>query len=157
MWRDNTTDWKTIVSDDDILVKYAVDGRDILYTNGDYGSWFPCSIIASDDSDEGQSASLGQQKNRTAGSSYIVRIFFAKVNKRREVPVWHERGIPRIYHHFPRSSIRFFTTPLMSDQHYYYLSSSATTTRSLPPPRPFRHHIGIPDEIFPPQWKNKQQ
>ena len=154
MWRDDTTDWKTLASDDDILVKYAIDGHDLLYTNGDYGSWSPCSIIASDsdDSDEGHNDSWSDQIDRTAGSSYIVRIFFAQVNKRRKVPVWHERGIPRIYHHFPRSSIRFFTTPLMSDQHNY--SSSTAITKS--PSRPFRHHIGIPDEIFPLQWKNKQ-
>jgi hypothetical protein len=31
-WRDDSTDWKTL-SDNDILLKYAMDGSDVRYTN----------------------------------------------------------------------------------------------------------------------------
>jgi SET domain len=39
----------------------------------------------------------------------------------------------------PRSAIRFFDVPGTTD---------------LNQPAAFRHHVGIPDEIFPPQWRN---
>jgi hypothetical protein len=59
--------------------------------------------------------------------SFTVRI----VMRRRHVPVF--------FINYPRQSIHFFHRKNGSDQH---LTSA------------FRHHIGISDELFPPQWRN---
>jgi hypothetical protein len=128
---DNPTDWKSL-SDDDIVTNYAMYGGHVRYTNGKYGYWFPCIVV-------GEDKRRANDNYKEIESSYIVRIFDAKVNRR--LPA-HLRERPRIYRQFPRSSIRFFTRPFMSDQHF---------------PDTFRHHIGIPDEIFPEQWKNRVQ
>jgi hypothetical protein len=42
----------------------------------------------------------------------------------------------------PRSALSFFDKPGRTDMHL---------------PNAFRHMIGIPDEIFPKQWKNREQ
>jgi hypothetical protein len=42
----------------------------------------------------------------------------------------------------PRSALSFFDKPGRTDMHL---------------PNAFRHAIGIPDDIFPKQWKNREQ
>lgn len=69
--------------------------------------------------------------------SYVVRIHQSPFST---IMPWAEAGLPRMLTRYPRSSIHFFRRPYTSAQH----SLSA-----------FRHSIGIPNHIFPPQWKNR--
>jgi len=57
------------------------------------------------------------------------------LNKEERIP----KGQKHIVTHVPRHAIRFTDKIYSSDQHL---------------PNAFRHAIGIPDEIFPEQWKN---
>lgn len=74
--------------------------------------------------------------------SYNVRVFPKPPKSRVPPPLWFEEGLPRFLTNYPRESIRYFTRPDRSDMH---LASA------------FRHHIDIPDEMFPPQWKDRMQ
>jgi hypothetical protein len=183
--RDNATDWR-LLSDEDILEEYALDGSDQMVFDGQnksggglgrgpYGRFFPCSVIAEEDEEDwyhyyyeeedgidvqvmdsasegggngrgaiADSTASGGDKDGLEGRrwirerSYVVRIFPSPFHRR---PRWDARGLPRIYTDFPRSSIRHFTKPGLADQHS---------------PQAFRHHIEIPDEMVPPQWKNRK-
>ena len=73
--------------------------------------------------------------------SYLVQVF-PKPKARTDPPIWHEKGLPHFLTHYPRRSIRYFTRPDRSDMHR---------------DNAFRHHIDIPDEIFPSHWKDRRQ
>jgi len=73
--------------------------------------------------------------------SYIVQVF-PNPKARTQPPLWFQEGLPRFLTNYPRRSIRYFTRPDRSDMH---LASA------------FRHHIDIPDEMFPPQWKDRRR
>jgi len=70
--------------------------------------------------------------------SYTVRIHQAEWKSSRP---WHKNGLPRLLTNYPRESIHYFVKPYASDQHL---------------PGVFRHPIGVRDEIFPEQWKNRK-
>jgi hypothetical protein len=67
---------------------------------------------------------------------YIVRIYQSKIH---ESTSWNDNGGPRFLSSYPRKSIRYFPKPYKSDAHL---------------PSAFRHHIEIPDDIFPAHWKD---
>jgi hypothetical protein len=73
--------------------------------------------------------------------SYIVEVF-PNTKRRGERPLWFEEGLPRFLTKYPRESIRYFPRPNKSDMH---LKSA------------FRHHIDIPNIMFPPQWKDRRR
>jgi hypothetical protein len=54
---------------------------------------------------------------------------------------WEENDVPRLLKNYPRQSIHFFVKPYKSDQHL---------------PSAFRHPIGIPEDMVPPQWKTRK-
>lgn len=124
-----TKGWR-LLSDEQVIARFARDGASqVIKREGDYGSFFPCSVISSSTADEGH-ISKGDSPN---GHSYTVRIFPS---------IFHDlrtRDLPIIYKDYPRSSIQYFTKPGLGDQHLQ---------------NAFRHHIGIPEAMFPSQWKN---
>lgn len=67
--------------------------------------------------------------------SYTVRIHQSDWY---DTTPWEENGLPRLLTNYPRASIHYFVKPYHGDNH---LKSA------------FRHHIGIPDELVPNQWK----
>jgi hypothetical protein len=72
-----------------------------------------------------------------ADGLYTVRInrpFFA------DEVAWDANQLPRILTNYSRDYIHYFVRPYASDQHL---------------PGVFRHEIGIRDDLFPPQWKNR--
>ena len=71
--------------------------------------------------------------------SYVVRIH---QHRRFDRQKWDENNLPRLLTNYPRESIQYFVKPYASDQHL---------------PGVFRHPIGIRDEIFPAQWKNRKE
>jgi len=70
---------------------------------------------------------------------YTVRIH-NRFGKR--PPAWEKNDLPRLLTNFQRESIHYFVKPHTSDQNL---------------PGVFRHPIGIHDELFPEQWKNRKQ
>lgn len=75
--------------------------------------------------------------SESAKDNYTVRIFQASWEY--DTP-WTEKGLPMILTKYPRESIYYFHQQGRSDQFL---------------PRSFRHHLELPDDIFPDQWKNK--
>jgi len=115
-------DWRK-GRDASIISQYGEKGDSFVLPKNGWGQFWPCSIIAKEDS---------------AGSFYTVRIFQSKSLPR---TIWDIRGSPRILTHYPRSSIKYINKPYMSNLHL---------------PNAFRHSIGLRDEIFPEQWKNRK-
>jgi hypothetical protein len=68
--------------------------------------------------------------------TYTVRIHQSQFGD--EQP-WSTHSVPRILIEYPREAIHYIVKPRMSDQHLQGV---------------FRHSIGIPDAMFPEQWKN---
>lgn len=73
---------------------------------GDYedqhdGSYWPCSVIRSEDDD---------------GSTYTVRIL-GPTRGHSHKPTWYKNRLPRFITKYPRESIRYFNGPYKSDQH----------------------------------------
>lgn len=73
------------------------------------------------------------------GLRYTVRIHIAPW-VRKPLPPWHDNRLPRLLTNYSREQIHYFVKPFKSDQHL---------------PNVFRHPLGIPDEMLPPQWRNK--
>uniref|UniRef100_A0A7S1YF34 Uncharacterized protein n=1 Tax=Grammatophora oceanica TaxID=210454 RepID=A0A7S1YF34_9STRA len=68
--------------------------------------------------------------------TYTVKIWPSMWHSK---PNWVKNGLPRFLTNYPQENIHIFHQPYMSDQH---LSEA------------FRHHIGLPDDMIPLQWKN---
>lgn len=77
------------------------------------------------------------QANASA-ATYTVRVWQGLVHN---TAPWVMSHVPLFLTNYPRDSIRYFVSPFEGDQHL---------------PNAFRHFVGIPDDIFPSQWKNKQ-
>jgi hypothetical protein len=75
---------------------------------------------------------------REGDATFLVRIHQSKWHSQQP---WDYYQLPRLLTNYPRNSIQYFVRQYKSDQFL---------------PGAFRHHIGIPDKIFPPQWKNLQ-
>ncbi len=75
-------------------------------------------------------------KKNVEEDRYVVRIVQSSYH---DDTIWEEMKLPRIILNYPRSSIRHLYLPYKSD---IWL------------PGAFRHPIGIPDNLLPPQWKD---
>ena len=90
----NWQEWR----EEDIMAKYAEDGRDHGGGYGtDAGHW-PCSVIREED----------------GGETYTVRVWWSD---RAEEQKWAENDLPRLFTNYPRSSMRLFHKQYHSDQH----------------------------------------
>jgi hypothetical protein len=76
---------------------------------------------------------------KEANDTYVVRIL---QHTQKDKQKWYKNKLPRLLTNYPRESIHYFVRPYASDQHL---------------PGVFRHPIGIRDEIFPAQWKNRKK
>lgn len=75
------------------------------------------------------------KQSEDGSKTYTVRIHQSPFED--EQP-WERYGVPRLVTNYPRAAIHYFVKPNMSDQQ---LDGT------------FRHPIGIPDSMLPPQWK----
>lgn len=115
----------TELSDEEILEEYSSDGSMFVGNYDNHpGGTYWPCSVLYKDNEEDDE------------ESYVVRIHQAPFGT--SMP-WAEKDLPRILTRFPRSSIHFFRTPYAGAQHS---------------PDAFRHSIGIPNHIFPQQWKN---
>ena len=126
---DPYADWKSW-TDEKILEEFADDGEDFVYSelgyidHAEYSHW-PCSVLKEEDVDE---------------ERYTVRIHQSPLDSEvTATTVWKEKHWPRILTNYRRESIRYFIKP--EDQDHML-------------PNVFRHHVGVPEGIFPEQWKN---
>ena len=116
------------MTDEDILERYADDGS--FYRMDDdrlmtEAPYWPCSVLFEEQTEEGEEV------------TYLVRI---KQHPSFSPPQsWDSNELPRLLFHYPRSSIRYFAKPYQSDAFL---------------PNAFRHPIGIPDDMFPNQWRD---
>ncbi|KAL3908147.1 MAG: hypothetical protein SGILL_008595, partial [Bacillariaceae sp.] len=122
------TDWKNLTKAE-IMDRYATDGSRYMnirtYKKHPMRSYWPCSILYPDKDD----------------GKYIVRIHQTPfAGKYVSETIWFQNDLPRILHDYPRESIHFFVEPEAAD---------------LNLPNAFRHHIGLPDGIFPSRWSNQ--
>ena len=125
--------WK-LWDDNRILEQYGSDGEDFEYadpeqgyiTHSEYSHW-PCSVLKEESKEEGD-------------ETYTVRIHQSPLDSRWiKTTSWEEYNLPRILTNYPRDSIRYFIKP--EDQDHAL-------------PNAFRHHVGIPDGIYPDNWLN---
>lgn len=128
--------WEAL-SDQELLQSYSDQGDFYLYRDprkyqhhADHTHW-PCTVLRQD-----------------GPESYLVRIHpppwvpAIQGGSRSAVLAWRDNGLPRLLRKYPRDSIHYFVRPYASDQH---LAQS------------FRHEMRIPDDMFPPQWKNLER
>ena len=118
--------WQDL-SDDEILAKYAEKGDAFGYPNADLG------YGKHDDTSHWPCTVLLQEKEE---GRYTVRIH---QNPWEDDMGWEKNDVPRILSGYHRSNIHYFVQPYQSDQQL---------------PGAFRHPLGIPDDMFPDQWKN---
>ena len=110
------------------------DDEDILDKFADDGSQYQGDYSSHGDETYWPCTVIRQEENET----YTVRIHQANFA---EETKWHKNNLPRFLTNYPRQSIHYFVHPYESDQHL---------------PGAFRHPIGIRDDIFPEQWKNRK-
>lgn len=108
--------------------------EEILETYGDDGAQFKGTYETHRGHDHWPCSVIRQEANGT----YTVRIHQADWAREQR---WSRNKLPRILTNYPRESIHYFVKPYTSDQ---YL------------PGVFRQPIGIRDDIFPEQWKNRK-
>lgn len=118
--------WKDL-SDEEILAKYAEKGDIFGYRHEDLGY--------AKHSDLSHWPCTVLMKENSEGM-YTVRIH---QNPWKSKLPWEINDVPRILTGYQRSDIHYFVQPYKSDQQL---------------PGAFRHPLGIPDEMFPEQWKN---
>lgn len=133
---DEWKDW----SDEKILQVFSNTGTKFIYkdkygrTDQGYSrhrdkSHWPCSVLREE---EGE----GMDAMGNPTTFYTVRIHQSPF---KDETSWHESDLPRILTNYSRSSIHYIVQSYAGDQFI---------------PGAFRHAIGIPDEMFPEQWKN---
>jgi hypothetical protein len=110
------------------------DFESITTTGGNLGYW-PCSVLVQEESND-EDENEDEDDDGISGDTYTVTIHQSDFY---DPTPWSNNELPRILYNYPREAIRYFVRPYASDQHL---------------PNAFRHSIGIPDAIFPPQWKN---
>jgi hypothetical protein len=142
-YNNNITDWKNW-TDEEILKKFAFDGEDYGYPDTQLGyikhkeySHWPCSVLKEEDDDEEDDDEEGEDED---DKRYTVRIHQSPLRSHEtKTTLWEEHDLPRILTNYRRESIRFFVKPQSQDHTL---------------PNAFRHHVGVPDGIFPEHWKN---
>lgn len=115
------------LTDEEILSKYAEKGDVFGYPRADLG------YSKHDDTSHWPCTVLLPE---TEDGRYTVRIH---QNPWEDEMEWEKNGVPRILTGYQRSDIHFFVQPYKSDQQL---------------PGAFRHALGIPEDMFPAQWKN---
>ena len=131
VYQKKNPDWKNM-TDKEILEMYASDGFEYAYEPaiGYHG------YSSHGDMSHFPCAVLKEENREGDDIFYTVRIFPSPWE---EQPYWDENRVPRLLRNYPRHSIHYFVQPHRSDQHM---------------PGVFRHPIGVPDDIFPEQWKD---
>jgi hypothetical protein len=120
--------WKNLTNNE-IMKRYASSGSKYVHGSRGYRKHammlhWPCSILFPDTDDD----------------TYIVRIHQTPLGKKKiDQTIWFKNDLPRILYEYPRDSIHFFVEPEAADHNL---------------PDAFRHHIGLPDGIFPTHWNN---
>jgi hypothetical protein len=107
--------------------------KEILKTYADDGQWDDFSEYAHHFDHLYWPCSI---LKRTANNTYTVRMLQSPFE---DVQPWWQHNVPRLLKNYPRKAIRYFVKPNMSDHHLDGV---------------FRHPIGIPDSMFPEEWKN---
>ena len=121
-------EWKSW-SDEKIIEKYSDDGEDYVY--GDSSGYINHAEYS-----HWPCSVLKDEGN----GRYTVRIHQSPLHSdSTETTLWSEKDLPRIFTNYRRESIHFFVKPTSQD----HMLEGA-----------FRHHVGIPEGIFPEHWKN---
>jgi len=89
------------------------------------GDFWPCIVTRKDSAPS------------TEHETYTVRVLQSKIH---DETIWETCNFPRIISNYPRKSIRHFYLPYKSDIHL---------------PNVFRHHMELPDNLFPGVWKDR--
>jgi hypothetical protein len=118
--------WRNL-TDTEILSSYSENGSSFSYRYKDLGYAKHADI-----SHWPCSVLLEEDKPGT----YTVQIH---QNQWERPTSWHKNDLPRILTGYKRSSLHYFVRPYKSDQQMEGA---------------FRHPLGIPDDMFPEQWKN---
>jgi hypothetical protein len=120
-------DWKAM-SDADILATYSTSGEEFVYDERGY-------VDHAEHSHWPCSVIRQDSEGR-----YTVRIHQSPLrNVEPATTKWSQNRLPRILTNYSQGSI------------HYFVKASAIDQRL---PGTFRHFIGIPDDMFPKQWKN---
>lgn len=114
----------------------SMDDKEILYRFADSGrSYRGDDYKTHSDKSYWPCSILLEESN---GSTYTVRIH--QVDWAHDT-TWHKNKVPRLLTNYPREAVHYFVRPYASDQDL---------------PGVFRQPIGLRDEIFPEQWKNRK-
>jgi hypothetical protein len=97
-WDKPNAKWEKL-SDEEIIKRYADDGSfyEDGYTYHGDGTYWPCSILRKEESDD----------------SYVVRIHQHKWHDQQK---WDENDLPKLLTNYPREAIHYFVKPYASDQ-----------------------------------------
>jgi len=120
-------DWKNL-SDEMIIQTYADDGESI---SKGYDARYQFH--------RDHSYWPCQVLRKESDNAYTVRILQTSYE---DEQYWEENNVPRILTNYHHEGIRFIVKPYMSDHHVEGV---------------FRHAIGIPDDMFPEQWKTESE
>ncbi len=116
---------------EEVISRYGADYGEAYEVdeNGTYGDgdFWPCVVVRRETTE----ATVPDEDR------YTVRII---QSRHYEETIWSMMKLPRIISNYPRSSIRHFYLPYMSDIHL---------------PGVFRHHIELHDDLIPNQWRNR--
>lgn len=120
-------DWKKM-SDQEILETYSSSGEKFVYGPEGYADHYEHTHWP---------CTVIRQEEY---GRYTVRIHKSPLRGAKpSSTAWSENGLPRILTNYSQGSIHYFVIPSAIDQKL---------------PGVFRHPIGIPEDIFPEQWKN---
>ncbi len=120
------TDWKGW-DDEKILQFFGEDGSGFEYPEPELG------YITHDEYSHWPCSVLKDEGNEL----YTVRIHQTPLKTRKTL--WAKHNLPRILTNYDRESIRYFV-------------KSEDQDHTLP--NAFRHHVGVPEGIFPDHWMN---
>mmetsp|Transcript_13380 Transcript_13380/g.37689 ORF Transcript_13380/g.37689 Transcript_13380/m.37689 type:complete len:765 (+) Transcript_13380:99-2393(+) len=128
-WYQKTeTPWESL-DDEQILEDYSDDGSDFVYSDR-------TGYINHEEFSHWPCSVLKAHDDGT----YTVRIHQSPLkDESTRKTNWAKNNLPRILTNYRRESMHFFVRPESQDHML---------------PGAFRHHVGLPDGIYPEQWKN---
>eukprot|EP00536_Pseudo-nitzschia_multiseries_P015474 jgi/Psemu1/246888/estExt_Genewise1.C_8940007 len=128
-WYHKTDKPWTSLDDEQILAKYSENGNEFGYDD-------ETGYINHREYSHWPCSVLKEHDDGT----YTVRIHQSPLDSyKTEETIWSKNDWPRILTNYRRESIHFFIKPESQDHML---------------PGVFRHHVGLPDGIYPEQWKN---